>query len=185
MSRAKLLYSTNTIPLLQEKYNYVNTMQLPRIDKIVLNMGCSDAVTDNKYVEKAAKELSLIAGQKAVVTKARKSEAGFKIREGMPLGCKVTLRGDKMYEFLDRLINIAMPRIRDFRGISATSFDGRGNYAFGIKEHIVFPEIDYDKVDKVKGFDIIIATTAKTDEEARVLLESLDFPFAKNSLGAN
>ncbi len=183
MSRAKKIYADTSVPQLKEKFGYSNVMEVPKIDKIVLNMGCGEAVTDSKYVEKAAKELSLIAGQKAVITKSKKSEAGFKIREGMPLGCKVTLRGDKMYEFIDRLVNIAMPRIRDFRGISSKSFDGRGNYAFGIKEHIVFPEIDYDKVDKVKGFDIIIATTAKTNEEAKVLLESLDFPFS--TAGAN
>lgn len=182
MSRAKSIYAEQSTQKIKDKFNYSNVMEVPKISKIVLNMGCGEAVTDSKYVERAAKELSLIAGQRAVITKSKKSEASFKIREGMPLGCKVTLRGDRMYEFIDRLVNIAMPRIRDFRGISSKSFDGRGNYAFGIKEHIVFPEIDYDKVDKVKGFDVIIATTAKTDEEAKVLLESLDFPFSTHGV---
>jgi large subunit ribosomal protein L5 len=154
-------------------------MQIPRLEKIVLNMGVSDAVNDSKSVSRAADDLTLIAGQRAVITKARKSEAGFKIRAGMPIGTKVTLRGRRMYEFIDRLVNVAMPRIRDFRGISPKSFDGSGNYAFGVKEHIVFPEIDYDRVDKVKGLDIIINTTAQTNDEAKMLLEGLDFPFRK------
>ncbi len=180
MSRAQQQYNEQVRGQLKERFGYTNDMQIPKIEKIVLNMGVSDAVTDSKSVGRAADELTLIAGQRAVVTKAKKSEAGFKIRAGMPLGCKVTLRGRRMYEFLDRLVHIAMPRIRDFRGVNPKSFDGRGNYAFGVKEHIVFPEIDYDKVDKVKGFDIIISTTANNNEEAKALLEGLDFPFRQH-----
>ncbi len=179
MSYAQQQYQKTIRPALQTQFNYANTMQVPRVTKIVLNMGVGDAVNDSKAPAAAAEELTLIAGQKAVVTRAKKSEAGFKIRDNMPIGCKVTLRGQRMYEFLDRLVNIAMPRIRDFRGISPKSFDGRGNYAFGIKEHIIFPEIDYDKVAKVRGFDICITTTANTDEEARALLEGFNFPFRK------
>lgn len=178
MSRAEQQYKNKVRGQLTEKFGYKNVMQVPKIEKIVLNLGCGDAVTDSKAVAKAAGDVSLIAGQRAVITRAKKSEAGFKIREGMPLGCKVTLRGKRMYEFIDRLVNVAMPRIRDFRGISSKSFDGRGNYAFGIKEHIVFPEIDYDKVDKIRGFDIIIATSAETNDEAKALLEGMDFPFS-------
>lgn len=180
MSRAQEQYKKEIKTALQSKFGYKNPMQVPSITKITLNMGVSDAVVDSKAVEKAAKDMTLIAGQRAVITKAKKSEAGFKIREGMPLGCKVTLRGKRMYEFLDRLVLVAMPRIRDFRGINPKSFDGRGNYAFGIKEHIVFPEVDYDKVDKVRGMDIIITTTARTDEESRSLLEGFNFPFKKS-----
>jgi large subunit ribosomal protein L5 len=180
MSRAQQQYNEKVKSALKARFAYKNDMQIPRIEKITLNLGCGDAVQDSKAVEKAASDITLIAGQRAVITRAKKSEAGFKIRAGMPLGCKVTLRNKRMYEFIDRLVNVAMPRIRDFRGINPKSFDGRGNYGFGIKEHIVFPEVDYDKVEKVRGFDIIITTTAKTDEEAQALLEALDFPFRKN-----
>jgi large subunit ribosomal protein L5 len=180
MSRAKKQYEEVVRAELKNRFNYSSAMEIPRIQKIVLNMGVGEAVNDSKAVQKAADDLTLIAGQKAVITRAKKSEAGFKIRANMPLGCKVTLRGQRMYEFLDRLVHIAMPRIRDFRGVSAKSFDGRGNYAFGIKEHIVFPEIDYDKVDKVRGFDIVVTTSAKTDAEAKALLEGFNFPFRAN-----
>ena len=162
---------------LKEEFGYKNDMQIPRLDKIVLNMGVGEAVKDTKKVKQAAEELSLIAGQKAVITHAKKSIAGFRVREEMPLGCKVTLRGDRMYEFLDRLINIALPRVRDFRGVNGKSFAGRGNYAMGIKEHIVFPDINFDKVDEVLGMDIIICTTAKTDAEAKSLLKHFNMPF--------
>ena len=162
---------------LKEEFSYKNDMQIPRLDKIVLNMGVGEAVKDTKKVKQASEELSLIAGQKAVITHAKKSIAGFRVREEMPLGCKVTLRGDRMYEFLDRLINVALPRVRDFRGVKGSSFDGRGNYAMGLKEHIVFPEINFDKVDEVLGMDIIIATTAKTDAEAKALLKHFNMPF--------
>ena len=154
-------------------------MQVPKLDKIVINMGVGEAKENAKLLEAAVSDLETITGQKAVLTKAKNSVANFKIREGMPIGCKVTLRGDKMYEFLDRLVNLALPRVRDFRGVSADSFDGRGNYALGIKEQIIFPEIEYDKVDKVRGMDIIFVTTAKTDEEARELLRLFNMPFAK------
>jgi len=165
-------------PALKEEFGYTNDMQIPRLDKIVLNIGCgAEAVRDSKKAKSAQDDLSLIAGQRAVVTKARNSIAGFRVREDMPLGAKVTLRGDRMYDFLDRLITIAMPRIRDFRGISGKSFDGRGNYAMGVKEHIIFPEINFDKVDEVWGMDIIIATTAKTDAEAKALLKHFNMPF--------
>ena len=163
---------------MREEFGYTNDMQIPRLDKIVLNIGCgAEAVKDSKKAKSAQEDLSTIAGQHAVVTKAKKSIAGFRVREEMPLGAKVTLRGDRMYEFLDRLITVAMPRIRDFRGVSGKSFDGRGNYAMGIKEHIVFPEIDFDKVDEVWGMDIVIATTAKTDAEAKALLKHCNMPF--------
>ena len=169
----------DTIPAaLKEEFGYKNDMQIPRLDKIVLNMGVGEAVKDTKKVKQASEELSLIAGQKAVITKAKKSIAGFRVREEMPLGTKVTLRGDRMYEFLDRLINIALPRVRDFRGVKGTAFDGRGNYAMGLKEHIVFPEINFDKVDEVLGMDIIITTTAKTDAEAKALLKHFNMPFS-------
>ncbi len=165
-------------PALKEEFGYTNDMMIPRLDKIVLNIGCgAEAVRDSKKAKSAQDDLSLIAGQRAVVTKARNSIAGFRVREDMPLGAKVTLRGDRMYDFLDRLITIAMPRIRDFRGVPGKSFDGRGNYAMGIKEHIVFPEINFDKVDEVWGMDIIIATTAKTDAEAKALLKHFNMPF--------
>jgi large subunit ribosomal protein L5 len=162
---------------LLERYKYKNPMEVPRLEKIVLNMGVGEATGDSKKPSVAAEELSLIAGQKAIVTFARKSIASFKVREKMPIGAKVTLRQDRMYEFLDRLINIALPRVRDFRGLNPKSFDGRGNYAMGIKEHIVFPEIDYDKVDQIRGMDIIVCTTARTDDEARALLAAFNFPF--------
>lgn len=163
---------------LKEEFGYKNDMMIPRLDKIVLNMGVGEAVKDTKKVKQAAEELGQIAGQKAVITKAKKSIAGFRVREEMPLGCKVTLRGDRMYEFLDRLINVALPRVRDFRGVKGNSFDGRGNYAMGLKEHIVFPEINFDKVDEVLGMDIIICTTAKTDAEAKALLKHFNMPFS-------
>ncbi len=175
--RLKALYLSTIRAALKEEFSLKNDMQLPRLDKIVLNMGVGEAVKDTKKVKQASEELSLIAGQKAVITKAKKSIAGFRVREEMPLGCKVTLRGDRMYEFLDRLITIALPRVRDFRGVKGTSFDGRGNYAMGLKEHIVFPEIDFDKVDEVLGMDIIICTTAKTDAEAKALLKHFNMPF--------
>ncbi len=175
--RLRKHYEEVVRPQLIEKFGYTNPMQVPRIEKIVLNMGVGEAVGDSKLVKIAAEEMAKIAGQKPVITRARKSIAGFKLREGMPIGCKVTLRGDRMYDMLDRLVTIALPRVRDFRGLNSKSFDGRGNYALGIREHIVFPEIDYDKIDKVLGMDIIIATTAKTDEEAYALLEAFNFPF--------
>ncbi|WP_199260182.1 50S ribosomal protein L5 [Paracoccus binzhouensis] len=175
--RLKSLYKDSIRAALKEEFGYKNDMQIPRLDKIVLNMGIGEAVKDTKKVKQGAEELSLIAGQKAVITKAKKSIAGFRVREEMPLGCKVTLRGDRMYEFLDRLINIALPRVRDFRGVKGTAFDGRGNYAMGLKEHIVFPEINFDKVDEVLGMDIIICTTAKTDAEAKSLLKAFNMPF--------
>ena len=175
--RLRKHYEEVVRPQLIEKFGYTNPMQVPRIEKIVLNMGVGEAVGDSKLVKVAAEEMAKIAGQKPVITRARKSIAGFKLREGMPIGCKVTLRGDRMYDMLDRLVTIALPRVRDFRGLNPKSFDGRGNYALGIREHIVFPEIDYDKIDKVLGMDIIIATMAKTDEEAYALLEAFNFPF--------
>lgn len=162
-----------------KKFGYKNIMEVPKLDKIVINMGVGEAKDNSKVLEVAVKELETIAGQKVVTTKAKNSVANFKIREGMPIGCKTTLRGDKMYEFLDRLVNLALPRVRDFRGVSADSFDGRGNYALGIKEQIIFPEIEYDKIDKVRGMDVIIVTTAKTDEEARELLRLFNMPFKK------
>lgn len=175
--RLKTHYEKVVRGQLKEKFAYANPMQIPKIEKIVLNMGVGDAVQDKKKVEIAASEMELIAGQKPVVTKAKKSIAQFKLREGMPIGCKVTLRRERMYEFLDRLITIAMPRIRDFRGVSATSFDGRGNYAMGLKEQIIFPEINYDRIDQVRGMDVIVTTTARTDDEARELLKLFGFPF--------
>lgn len=175
--RLKAEYAAKIRPAMKSEFAYKNDMQIPRLDKIVLNMGVGEAVKDTKKVKQAAEELSQIAGQKAVITHAKKSIAGFRVREEMPLGCKVTLRGDRMYEFLDRLITIALPRVRDFRGVKGTSFDGRGNYAMGLKEHIVFPEINFDKVDEVLGMDIIICTTAKTDAEAKALLKHFNMPF--------
>ena len=175
--RLKSLFKDSIRAALKEEFGYKNDMQIPRLDKIVLNMGVGEAVKDTKKVKTAQEQLSLIAGQKAVITTAKKSIAGFRVREEMPLGCKVTLRGDRMYEFLDRLINIALPRVRDFRGVKGTSFDGRGNYAMGLKEHIVFPEINFDKVDEVLGMDIIICTTAPTDAEAKALLKHFNMPF--------
>ncbi len=175
--RMKVQYLDEVRSQMREKFSYANDMMIPRIEKIVLNMGIGEAVADRKKVENAATDLSLIAGQKPVTTKARKSIASFKVREGMALGAKVTLRGDRMFEFIDRLVTIALPRVKDFRGLNAKSFDGRGNYAMGLKEHIVFPEIDYDKVDEIWGMDIIVVTTAKTDDEARELLSGFNFPF--------
>lgn len=175
--RLKQLYLETIIPSLRSEFNYVNPMQVPKLDKIVLNMGIGETTTDSKKAALAADDLTLIAGQKAVVTRAKKSIAGFKVRENMPLGAKVTLRGVMMYEFLDRLITIALPRVRDFRGLNPKSFDGHGNFALGIKEHIVFPEIDYDKVDQIWGMDIIVCTTANTDAEALSLLRAFNFPF--------
>jgi large subunit ribosomal protein L5 len=174
--RLRTHYRDVVKPALTEEFGYKNQMQLPRLDKIVLNMGIGEAVKDTKKVKSAQEDLSAIAGQKAVITKAKNSIAGFRVREEMPLGCKVTLRGDRMYEFLDRLITVALPRVRDFRGVKGTSFDGRGNYAMGLKEHIVFPEINFDKVDEVWGMDIIICTTAKTDAEAKALLKQFNMP---------
>ncbi len=176
--RLKTLFHDTIKAALKEEFSYKNDMQIPRLDKIVLNIGCgAEAVRDSKKAKSAQEDLSTIAGQKAVTTIAKNSIAGFRVREGMPMGAKVTLRGDRMYEFLDRLITIAMPRIRDFRGVSGKSFDGRGNYAMGLKEHIVFPEINFDKVDEVWGMDIVIATTAKTDAEAKALLKQFNMPF--------
>ncbi|MBT8475589.1 MAG: 50S ribosomal protein L5 [Alphaproteobacteria bacterium] len=177
--RLKAQYVGAIRAAMKEEFGYKNDMQIPRLDKIVLNIGCgAEAVRDTKKAKSAQEDLTAIAGQKAMTTKAKKSIAGFRVREDMPLGAKVTLRGDRMYEFLDRLITVAMPRIRDFRGVPGTSFDGRGNYALGIKEHIVFPEIDYDKVDEVWGMDVIITTTAATDAEAKALLKHLNMPFS-------
>lgn len=175
--RFKKNYEDKVRPALQKKFNYKNPMQLPRITKVVLNMGVGEAVADKKKLEAAAGDLALIAGQKPVITKARKSIATYKLREGMPLGAKVTLRGRRMYEFLDRLVTIALPRVKDFRGLNPKSFDGRGNFAMGLKEHIVFPEIEYDKVDQIWGMDIIVCTSAKTNEEALELLREINFPF--------
>ena len=175
--RLKAAYKDTIRPAMKEEFSYSNDMQIPRLDKIVINIGVGDAVKDTKKVKAAQEDLTAIAGQKAVITKAKNSIAGFRVREGMPLGTKVTLRGDRMYEFLDRLITIAMPRVRDFRGVSGKSFDGRGNYAMGLKEHIVFPEIDFDKVVDMLGMDIIICTTADTDAEAKALLKHFNMPF--------
>lgn len=177
MSRLKTLYDEEIVKKMTDKFGYKNPMMVPKIDKIVINMGVGEAKENSKLLDLAIADLEQIAGQKAVTTKAKKSIANFKLREGQPIGCKVTLRGEKMYEFLDRLVNLALPRVRDFRGVSADSFDGRGNYALGIKEQIIFPEIEYDKVDKVRGMDVIITTTAKTDEEARELLTYFNMPF--------
>ncbi|MGL5009635.1 MAG: 50S ribosomal protein L5 [Paracoccaceae bacterium] len=181
--RLKAQFKGKIRAALKSEFGYKNDMQIPRLDKIVINMGVGEAVKDTKKVKTAAEQLTLIAGQKAVITHAKKSIAGFRVREEMPLGCKVTLRGDRMYEFLDRLVTIALPRVRDFRGVKPTSFDGRGNYAMGLKEQIVFPEIDFDKVDDVLGMDIIICTTAKTDAEAKALLIHFNMPFT-DTVGA-
>ena len=175
--RAKQLYEEQVRAGLREKFAYKNVMQVPKIEKVVLNMGIGEAVNDRKKVESAANDLALIAGQRPVITRARKSIASFKVREGMALGAKVTLRGMRMYEFVDRLVTIALPRVKDFRGLNPKSFDGRGNYAMGLKEHIVFPEIDYDKVDEIWGMDVIVCTSAPTDDEARELLSQMNFPF--------
>ena len=179
MSRLKDQYKAEIVPALTKKFGYENVMQVPKLDKIVINMGVGEAKENPKALESAVADLETITGQKAVLTKAKNSIANFKIREGMNIGCKVTLRGDKMYEFLDRLVNLALPRLRDFRGVNPNSFDGRGNYALGIKEQFIFPEIEFDKIDKVRGMDIIFVTTAKTDEEARELLTLFNMPFAK------
>ena len=174
----KKLYQDEVAPALMQKFGYKSTMQIPRLDKIVVNVGCSEARENAKVLDAVVSDLTAITGQKAVITKAKKSVANFKLREGMPIGAKVTLRGNKMWEFLDRLFNVALPRVRDFRGISADSFDGRGNYALGIKEQLIFPEIEYDKIDKIRGMDIVMCTTAQTDEEARELLKQIGAPFA-------
>ncbi len=177
MARLREHFEQTVKPALIQEFSYGNNMEVPKLEKIVLNMGIGEGVADAKKVNAAAEEMALIAGQRPVITKARKSIANFKLRDGMPVGCKVTLRGDRMYEFLDRLVNVAMPRIRDFRGISGKSFDGRGNFAFGLKEQIVFPEINYDQVDEIRGMDVVICTTARSDEEARALLKGFDMPF--------
>ena len=177
MARLREVYEAKIRPELMSEFGYSNRLEVPRLEKIVINMGVGEAVQDSKRINAAVDELTRISGQKPVVTRAKKSIAGFKLREGMPIGVKVTLRRDRMFEFLDRLVNIALPRVRDFRGLNPKSFDGRGNYAMGIKEQIVFPEIDYDKVDTVRGMDIIVVTTAKTDDEARELLKRFQFPF--------
>ena len=174
----KKLYQDEVAPALMQKFGYKSTMQIPRLDKIVVNVGCSEARENAKVLDAVVSDLTAITGQKAVITKAKKSVANFKLREGMPIGAKVTLRGNKMWEFLDRLFNVALPRVRDFRGISADSFDGRGNYALVIKEQLIFPEIEYDKIDKIRGMDIVMCTTAQTDEEARELLKLIGAPFA-------
>ena len=179
MSRMQVKYSNEVAPALMEKFSYKSTMQIPKLVKIVINIGLGEAKDNPKAIDAAVGDLALITGQKPIVTKARKSVANFKLREGMNIGCKVTLRGAKMYEFLDRLFNVALPRVRDFRGINANGFDGRGNYSLGIKEQLIFPEIEYDKVDKVRGMDIIFVTTANTDEEARELLTLFGMPFKK------
>ncbi len=178
-SRLKETYRNEIVDALMKKFGYKNIMQVPKIEKIVINMGIGEAKENVKILDAAASDLATITGQKPVITKAKRSIANFKIREGMPIGCKVTLRGDKMYEFIDRLINLALPRVRDFRGVNPNAFDGRGNYALGIKEQLIFPEIEYDKIDKIRGMDIIFVTTAKTDEEARELLAQFNMPFAK------
>ena len=180
MSRLKDLYMDEIREQMMKKFGYKNIMQVPKLDKIVVNMGIGEARENEKILDAAVRDMSIITGQKPVITKAKKSIANFKIREGMPIGCKVTLRGDRMYEFLDRLVNLALPRVRDFRGVNPNSFDGRGNYALGIKEQLIFPEIEYDKFDKVRGMDIIFTTTAKTDEEARELLRLFNLPFARD-----
>ena len=177
MAQLKEFYKKEVIPALTKQFGFDNPMRVPRVTKVVLNMGLGEAVADKKILESATQDLALISGQKVVITKARKSIAGFKIREGWPIGCKVTLRGERMYEFLERLVGIAIPRIRDFRGLSPKSFDGRGNFAMGVNEQIIFPEIDYDKIDTLRGLDITITTTAKNDEEGRALLTALRFPF--------
>ena len=179
MSRLKDTYQNEIVDAMIKKFGYKNIMEVPKLDKIVINMGVGEAKENSNILEASMKDLDIIAGQKTITTKAKNSIANFKIREGMPIGCKVTLRGEKMYEFLDRLVNLALPRVRDFRGVNPNAFDGRGNYALGIKEQLIFPEIEYDKVDKVRGMDIIFVTTANTDEEARELLTQFNMPFAK------
>jgi large subunit ribosomal protein L5 len=179
LSRLKDQYNNEIAAAMQKKFGYKNVMEIPKIDKIVINMGVGEAKDNAKVLENAVKDMETITGQKAVITRAKNAIANFKIREGLGIGCKTTLRGDKMYEFLDRLVNLALPRVRDFRGVNPNAFDGRGNYALGIKEQIIFPEIEYDKVDKIRGMDVIIVTTAKTDEEARELLTLFNMPFEK------
>lgn len=179
MNRLKERYENEVVKSLMTKFNYSSVMQVPAMEKIVINIGVGDAVSNSKLLDEAVEELTLIAGQKPVITKAKKSIAGFKLREGMPIGCKVTLRGERMYEFLDKLINISLPRVRDFRGVPKNSFDGRGNYTLGIKEQLIFPEINFDKVNKLRGMDIVFVTTAKTDEEGHELLAQLGMPFHK------
>lgn len=179
MSRLKDMYNNEIVEAMTKKFGYKNVMEVPKLNKIVINMGVGEAKDNAKVLENAVKDMETIAGQKAILTKAKKSVANFKLREGMAIGCKTTLRGEKMYEFLDRLVNLALPRVRDFRGVNPNAFDGRGNYALGIKEQIIFPEIEYDKIDKVRGMDIIFVTTANTDEEARELLTLFNMPFAK------
>ena len=180
MSRMQEKYKNEVAPALMTKFGYKSPMQIPKLEKIVVNIGMGDAKDNPKAIEAACNDLAMITGQKPVVTKARKSVANFKLREGMNIGCKVTLRADKMYEFLDRLLNVALPRVRDFRGINPNSFDGRGNYSLGVKEQLIFPEIDYDKIDKIRGMDIISVTTAKTDEEAREMLDLMGAPFVRS-----
>ena len=179
MSRLKEQYKNEIVDAMIKKFGYKNIMEVPKLDKVVINMGVGEAKDNAKVLESAVADMEKIAGQKAVVTRAKNSVANFKIREGMPIGCKVTLRGEKMYEFVDRLINLALPRVRDFRGVNPNAFDGRGNYALGIKEQLIFPEIEYDKIDKVRGMDVIFVTTAKTDEEARELLRLFNMPFTR------
>ena len=179
MSRLKEMYQNEIVEAMIKKFGYKNIMEVPKLDKVVINMGVGEAKDNHKVLESAVADLEKITGQKAVITNARKSVANFKIREGMAIGCKVTLRGEKMYEFVDRLVNLALPRVRDFRGVNPDAFDGRGNYALGIKEQLIFPEIEYDKIDKVRGMDVIFVTTAKTDEEARELLKLFKMPFTK------
>ncbi len=179
MSRLKDLYKDEIVDAMIKKFGYKNIMEVPKLDKIVINMGVGEAKENAKVLDSAVKDLETITGQKVVLTRAKNSVANFKIREGMPIGCKTTLRGEKMYDFMDRLVNLALPRVRNFRGVSADSFDGRGNYALGVKEQLIFPEIEYDKVEKVRGMDVIVVTTAKTDEEARELLRLFGMPFAK------
>ena len=179
MSRLKEFYQSEIVPAMIKKFGYKNIMEVPKLDKIVVNMGVGEAKENAKLLESAVKDMEIVTGQKAVITKARNSVANFKIREGMSIGCKTTLRGEKMYEFADRLINLALPRVRDFRGVNPNAFDGRGNYALGIREQLIFPEIEHDKVEKVRGMDVIFVTTAKTDEEARELLRLFNMPFAK------
>lgn len=181
MNRMKDLYANTVVSTLMKQFNYTSVMQVPRIDKIVVNMGVGDAVANPKLLDEAVVELQTITGQKAVITKAKKSIANFKLREGMPIGAKVTLRGERMYAFLDKLINVSLPRVRDFRGVSSEAFDGRGNYTLGVKEQLIFPEISYDRVNKVRGMDVVIVTTAKNDEEGRALLSTLGMPFTKKA----
>ncbi len=179
MNRLQEKYQTSVKSELQNKFNYKSSMQIPRVEKIVINMGCGDAVANSKVLDDAVEELALITGQKPIVTKAKKSIANFKLREGMPIGCKVTLRGERMYEFLDKLVSIALPRVRDFHGVNGNAFDGRGNYTLGVKEQLIFPEINFDQIKKIRGMDIVIVTTANTDEEGRALLTLMGMPFKK------